>query len=322
MKIAIIGGGLSGLICASMLEKKGYSPTIYERLPKLGGVLDSFKRKKILFDVGFHYSGALAPKQYLYEIMKELNLFESLELLPYDDIFDTIYVDDKVFKIAQGSTNFKLQLQNMFPNELKNIEVFFDKCYESSLISADPETFVKIDSRSLKDVLVDIEDKTLRKIFLHFTIFYTTVFYEEASFDFYAKVFINMLDGTRKVHGGGGAIIQALKNSLKKTTIQVRSEVTQIVQSDTGVKSLICKNKEVNFDAIISTVHPKTTMEMIDTSSKKLSRYKKHINDLEESPSFFSIFCLIDAKIESNLYFYGEQELVQYFFSNSLFVYY
>ncbi|WP_321778439.1 phytoene desaturase family protein [Sulfurimonas sp.] len=307
MKIAIIGGGLSGLICANMLEKKGYSPTIYERLPKVGGVLDSFKRKKILFDVGFHYSGALAPKQYLYEIMKELNLLNSLDLLPYDDIFDTIYVDNKIIKIAQGSTNFKHQLQDMFPNEIENIDDFFKKCYESSFISANPEAFVKIDSRSLKDVMIDIKDKTLRKVFLHFTIFYATVFYEEASFDFYAKVFINMLDGTRKVSGGGGAIIQALKNSLKHTTIEVRSEVTQILQDDAGIKSLICKNKEISFDSIISTVHPKTTMDMLEISTKKLSRYKKHINDLEESPSFFSIFCLIDASIESNLYFYGDE---------------
>lgn len=43
MNIAIIGGGLSGLLCAFFLEKKGYTPTIYERLPKLGGVMDSFK---------------------------------------------------------------------------------------------------------------------------------------------------------------------------------------------------------------------------------------------------------------------------------------
>ena len=51
MNIAIIGGGLSGLLCAFLLEKKGYSPTIYERLPKVGGVIDSFRRKNILFDV-------------------------------------------------------------------------------------------------------------------------------------------------------------------------------------------------------------------------------------------------------------------------------
>ncbi|NOR59001.1 MAG: NAD(P)-binding protein, partial [Sulfurimonas sp.] len=117
MKIAIIGGGLSGLLCALMLEKKGYSPTIYERLPKVGGVLDSFKRKKVLFDIGFHYSGALDKGQYLYEVMDDLSLLEQLKLEKYEANFDTLHVDDKTFIIPDGSENFKKKLQETFPEE-------------------------------------------------------------------------------------------------------------------------------------------------------------------------------------------------------------
>ena len=306
MKIAIIGGGLSGLLCAVMLEKRGYSPTIYERLPKVGGVLDSFKRKKVLFDIGFHYSGALAKDQYLYNSMQELGLLEKLVLEEYEGTFDTLNIDGQTFTIAESSIAFKKQLQKEFPSESKNIENFFTKCYEASLISSKPENFVTIDSRSLKDVMVDIEDTTLRKIFLHFTIFYATEFYEEASFDFYAKIFINMLDGTRKIEGGGGAIVKALLDSLSKTTICKRSEVTNILQTQEGVSALVCKGETIEYDAIISTVHPKVTMKMFETLDKKQTRYKKHIDALEESPSFFSIFCLIDAKIESNMYFYED----------------
>ncbi len=307
MNIAIIGGGLSGLICALMLEKKGYSPTIYERLPKVGGVLDSFKRKNILFDIGFHYSGALALDQYLYSIMQELGLLEKLQLEKYEENFDTLYIDDEIFSIPEGSLKFKKELQKKFPQEAENIETFFQKCHESSTITAKPENFVKIDSRSLGEVMHNMQDENLRKILLHFTIFYSTALYEEASFDFYAKIFINMLDGTRKIDGGGGAIIEALKSSLKKTTIKTRNEVTKILQDENGLKGLVCKDEELFYDAIISTVHPKTTIKMFDTLDKKQTRYAKHIEDLEESPSFFSIFCLIDAQIKSNLYFYNDE---------------
>ncbi|MCK9492002.1 MAG: FAD-dependent oxidoreductase [Sulfurimonas sp.] len=307
MKIAIIGGGLSGLLCALMLERRGYSPTIYERLSKLGGVLDSFKRKKVLFDIGFHYSGALEKGQYLYNSMQGLELLEKLKLEKYDGAFDTLYIDDEIFEVPLSSLEFKKQLQARFPKESENIEIFFHKCYEVSEISSKPEQFVKVDSRSLKDVMKDIKDEKLRKVFLHFTIFYATAFYEDASFDFYAKIFINMLDGTRKIEGGGGAIISALKESLSKTTIKKRSEVTKIFQDKNGVNALLCKDEKVAYDAIISTVHPKTTLKMFDDLDKKQRRYQSHIEDLEESPSFFSIFCLIDAQIESNLYFYGDE---------------
>ena len=38
-KVAIVGGGPAGLTCAYFLTLKGYSPTIFESLPKLGGML-------------------------------------------------------------------------------------------------------------------------------------------------------------------------------------------------------------------------------------------------------------------------------------------
>ena len=306
MNIAIIGGGLSGLLCALMLEKKGYAPIIYERLNKVGGVLDSFKRKKILFDIGFHYSGAMNEGQYIYNSMEKLGLLEKLTFETYKDNFDTLFLENEKYIIPIGSQNFKKQLQKDFPKETKNIEVFFEKCYEVSEISSDPQQFVKVDGRSVGDVLQDIKDTKLRKIFLHFTIFYATAFYEEASFDFYAKIFINMLDGTKKINGGGGAIIKALKDSLKSTTIKTKSEVTKITQGDDGVESLECNGKKIEHDIIISSVHPKTTMALFDSLDKKQTRYKKHIDTLEESPSFTSIFCLIDAKIDANLYYYSK----------------
>ena len=38
-KVAIVGGGPAGLTCAYYLSREGYSPTILERLPELGGML-------------------------------------------------------------------------------------------------------------------------------------------------------------------------------------------------------------------------------------------------------------------------------------------
>ncbi len=307
MKIAIIGGGLSGLLCALMLEKKGYSPTIYERLPKLGGVLDSFKRKKVLFDVGFHYSGALAEEQYLLKSLQKLQLLDKIQLEEYKGPFDTLYIDDEVFTISMGSQKFKEQLQKRFPLETEAIENFFQACYKVSAITSQVEEFLKVDTRSLKEVMKNIQDKKLRKIFLHFTIFYATALYEDASFDFYAKIFINMLDGTRKIQGGGGAIIAALKASLQRTEIFTRAEITKLFQDDQGVNALLYQDEVRHYDAIISTVHPKTTLKMFDLLNKKQLRYKNHIEDLEESPSFFAIFCLIEKPVTSNLYFYENE---------------
>jgi all-trans-retinol 13,14-reductase len=307
MSVAIVGGGLSGLLCAFFLEQKGYEPTIYERLPKVGGVIDSFKRKSVMFDVGFHYSGSLAPGQFLYEEFKRYDLLEKFELYEYDGDFDTLYIEDKIFNIPNGSKVFLEKLQERFPSESKNLEVFFEKCHIAGKITLKEEDdFVNIDSRSVKDVMKDISDPLLRKILLHFTIFYANVLYEDASFDIYAKIMINMLDGTRKIRGNGRSIVEVLMNTLKNTTIKTKDEVTEIIYDETGVKSIVTQNGIDNYDAIISTLHPRTTMNLFDIRDKKLKRYQKHINDLEESPEFFSIFCLVDENVKSNLYFYGK----------------
>ncbi|MCF6308969.1 MAG: FAD-dependent oxidoreductase [Sulfurimonas sp.] len=307
MNIAIVGGGLSGLLCAFLLEKKGYSPTIYERLPKVGGVIDSFKRKGIMFDVGFHYSGSLAPKQFLYEEFKKYNLLEKFELYSYDDDFDTLYFDGEEFGIPNSSLEFKQKLKAYFEDEKEALEVFFNKCFEASKITLKLKNdYANIDSRSLRSVMQDIKNPLLRKILLHFTIFYAEVQYEEASFDIYAKIMINMLDGTRKIRGNGRAIVDVLKSELHSTTIKTRDEISEILYDENGAKALTCKYGVKEYDAIISTLHPRTMVNLLDLENKKLKRYAKHVNELEESPTFFSIFCLVDADITSNLYFYSD----------------
>ncbi len=38
-KVAVVGSGPSGLSCAFYLQKKGYSVTVFEALPVIGGML-------------------------------------------------------------------------------------------------------------------------------------------------------------------------------------------------------------------------------------------------------------------------------------------
>lgn len=308
MSVAIIGGGLSGLLCAFLLEKKGYKPTIYERLPKTGGVIDSFMRKKVMIDVGFHYSGSLSSNQFLYKEFQKYGLIDKFELLEYDEIFDTLYFGDEKFDIPNGSLKFKEKLQEKFPKEKENLELFFKSCYEVGEISLDISDFsMSIDSRSLNVVLKDIENELLKKILLHFTVFYADTQYGEASFEIYAKIMINMLDGTRKIKGNGRAIVDVLMKELKNTSIQTRNEINEIIYTDAGIEGIKIKDAFYKYDTVISTLHPRTTMSLLNTKSKKLQRYVKHINDLSESPTFFSIYCLVDKQIKTNLYFYGDE---------------
>ncbi len=303
MKVAIIGGGISGLICALMLEKKGYSPTIFEKNSAVGGVFNSFFKKGILFDIGFHYSGSLAKGQYLDTMFEYYNLKDKLKLSKYDFAFDSIYLDDKIFHIPNNSMAFKEMLKKYFPQEKIAIEKFFLECRKSSIISID----APVDHRSLDEVMINLKDVKLKKLLQHFTIFFSKQQHEQASFDIYAKMMISMLDGTRKIKGGGKAIVDAIKNSLKKSTIKTKSEIVEFVTEEKTIKALKYNGKTEKYDSYINTIHPKTLSQLITSENRSINRYFKHIKSLEETPSVFAIFCLIEKDIKNNLYFYDKE---------------
>ena len=51
-KIAIIGGGITGLTAAYYLKKKGYSPTIFEASSQIGGVIQTKKIDGFTIETG------------------------------------------------------------------------------------------------------------------------------------------------------------------------------------------------------------------------------------------------------------------------------
>ena len=57
----VIGAGMSGLVDAILLAETGRRVVVLEHHTIPGGYLQQFKRKKTVFDVGFHYMGSTNP---------------------------------------------------------------------------------------------------------------------------------------------------------------------------------------------------------------------------------------------------------------------
>jgi all-trans-retinol 13,14-reductase len=53
----ILGGGVSGLACASVLSKLDKKVLVLERNGKAGGCMHTFRKAEMDFDTGFHYVG-------------------------------------------------------------------------------------------------------------------------------------------------------------------------------------------------------------------------------------------------------------------------
>ena len=52
--VVIIGSGLGGLVCGSLLAREGKKVLVLERQAQPGGCMQSYWRDGLSFDTGFH----------------------------------------------------------------------------------------------------------------------------------------------------------------------------------------------------------------------------------------------------------------------------
>ena len=82
-KVAIIGGGISGIISALELEYNGFSPVIFEKSDRLGGRLKTDFYEDIPLDHGFQVLLTHYPEQkkYLDFVALDLHYFRPAALV-------------------------------------------------------------------------------------------------------------------------------------------------------------------------------------------------------------------------------------------------
>ena len=70
--VIVIGAGLGGLECACLLSQAGRSVLVLEKEHQTGGCLQSYRRRGLDYDTGFHYVGGLGEGQSLHDAFARL----------------------------------------------------------------------------------------------------------------------------------------------------------------------------------------------------------------------------------------------------------
>lgn len=103
MKIAIIGGGLTGLSAGYFLVKEGHQITIFEKSGFLGGLAGSFSQKGWLWPLEFYFHHIFTSDKDIINLTKELgienklffsrprtSIFRSGQTFPFDSPFSVL----------------------------------------------------------------------------------------------------------------------------------------------------------------------------------------------------------------------------------------
>ena len=102
-KVVIIGSGLGGLACGTILAKNGYHVVVLEQGAQIGGCLQCFSRRGARFETGMHFVGSAAKGQTLDSLLNYLEVRKDITLSPLNPLaYDIVSLAGQNFCFANG----------------------------------------------------------------------------------------------------------------------------------------------------------------------------------------------------------------------------
>ncbi|MBO9591732.1 MAG: NAD(P)/FAD-dependent oxidoreductase [Niabella sp.] len=319
--VIIIGSGLGGLLCGSILGKEGLRVCIIEKNKQLGGNLQTFARNKQIFDTGVHYIGGLDKGQNLYQVFKYAGIMDRLRLEQMETAFDHILLegDPKVYVQSQGYTAFIKNLVADFPEEEPAITRYCELV--KTVCSKFPLYQLTTDDASVKDEVLGLSaqatiaslttDKTLQAVLAGNNLLYSGVA-DKTPFHVHALIINSYIESSWKCVDGGSQIAKLLAAEIKKQggTIIRNCEVTRIVETGGTISHIETENgNTVTARYVISNINPAVTLQVTDSALLK-NIYRKRITGLPNTVSSFSLHLVLKPHSvpykNHNYYFHKE----------------
>ena len=134
--VIIIGSGIGGLCCASLLSKAGKRVLVLEQHYSAGGMTHSYQRKGYEWDVGVHYIGDVQCKpSVMRRIFDEISE-DRIGWAPMNKVYDRIFLGDDSYDLVTGKKELIAKLKEYFPQDRHAIDRYFHLIKQSSKASS------------------------------------------------------------------------------------------------------------------------------------------------------------------------------------------
>ncbi|MFC3196385.1 phytoene desaturase family protein [Parapedobacter deserti] len=325
--VIVIGSGLGGLVCATILAKEGLNVLVLEKNNQYGGNLQTFVRDRCIFDTGVHYIGGLAKGQNLYQYFHYLGIAEKLRLKRMDlDGFDMVTFDgDPVeYPYAQGGPNFIEQLSRYFPEERSSIKRFYhqmkETCQSFPLYRVNAEEPYRWNEEMLslkvRDVIAQCTSNTKLQAVLAGTNLLYAGIAEKTPFYVHALSINSYIESAWRCINGGGQLAKLLIRELRKHGGKALKykQVSKFHIKDGLLRSVSTSDGNTYRAAtFISNIDPKKTLDLIGDYPIRRS-YANHIRRAEPTVSSFSLYIVLKPKqlpyLNKNYYHFKDEASV------------
>ena len=239
--VIIIGAGIGGLVCGCYLAKAGLKVLIVEKNQKPGGYCTSFERDGFRFDSCVHSLEGFGENGKLFFLSNELNLWNYLKIIRVDPS-DTFFIEDKNFSLWNNYNKTIYNLQEIFPNERKNIFSFLNWIKSVSFFEL-YRKYINLTAKELLDIF--FLDKYLKKIFYAFCRNYGVPIENLLAINFVLFLKEYIFDNGYYPYGGMQALPNALVLKFKEYggKLLLNSYVSKIIfKDDKAIGAVVNKN--------------------------------------------------------------------------------
>lgn len=303
----IIGSGVGGLATAICLARAGQKVLVLEQHYVPGGWSHSFTLNGQRFSPGVHYVGFIDEGQSTNELYRGLGIANDMVFFRMNkNGYEHCLINDETIDYPIGVENLKQALTARFPKEEKNIQEYLTLVqrvtYELQLmpklkgwwqkltVPFRTKHFGKFSLFSLKRVVGWHVKDPLLKAVLNIQCGDHGLSPNSACFPVHCSIMSHYFDGGFYPMGGGGGIVKAMTNAVKRHggEIRVKQDVTKILIENKKAIGIQLKNGDKIFaNNIVSNADPSITyLNLIGKENlsknliKKLEKTKYSVTSL------------------------------------------
>lgn len=323
--VIIIGSGLGGLECGTILSKEGYNVCVLEKNDLFGGCFQTYRRKGHLLDTGIHYIGSLSEGQVMNQFFRYIGIMDKLKVRKLDEnAFDRIFYKNKVYDYAMGYNHFIDSLCESFPYEKENLHQYAHLLQEvGNLISIDNFQKGIISTEGMKffnTSAAEMITRTTSNPDLQSVLAGSALLYggsrEHSNFYEHAMINNSYIQGAYRFVDGSMQVASAMIDIIRANggTVLNNSEVTRIIVENDLVQGVEINGAErIESNYVISNLHPKLTLTLLDKNRCIKNAYISRINSLENTYGIFTLNLIMKENsypyINRNFYLHGDNDV-------------
>ena len=313
----VIGSGVGGLAAAICLTRAGQRVLVLEQHYVPGGWSHSFTLNGQRFSPGVHYVGLLEDGKSTNELYRGLGIANDLVFFKLNPkAYEHCLINGEQFDLPAGIENLKNTLCAKFPHERKGIIKYLKLVENVSLelqlmpklkglwqqitVPFRTKNFGKTALFPLKKVIGWYIKDPMLKAVLNIQCGDHGLPPKTACFPVHCSVMSHYFDGGYYPMGGGGGLVKAMTNAVKRYggEVRVKQAVDKIIVGNNQAKGVVLKDGTKIFAKnILSNADPSTTYLDLIGKEHLGKKLQKKLAGTKYSVTSLILFLTLDIDV-------------------------